>query len=217
MDKLQPPFSEKPRAMSQLSSTRPGSTPEPAKRRGSSISSPQGPWARRNSFLSRDMLLDENFSVYESHSIFTSNGYTKYSVISLRESQGFVFNQDLFASPYQQSRSLLTEKKYHKSRSPSVGSSVSPACSRRRHTSYNETRPTFLKGREEGDEAMEVDDEDEDDHQQGHDHDHEQEADTMESSSDDSDDYEDSTNNSVYRVKVTDIILDEEDTMIYPT
>lgn len=208
---LQVPFQEKRRAMS-LSGTRPEPITESTKRRQSSISSPLGPWARRNSFLSRDMLLDENYSVYESHSVFTSNGYTKYNVISLRESQGFVFNQDLFASPYQQSRSLQTEKKYHhKSRSPSSVESSS-VCTRRRHTSYNETRPTFLKGQTD---AMDVDAEQQDNDQaHGQDNEHEH---AMGSSSEDSDEYEDSTNNSIYRVKVTDIILDEKDTMIYPT
>lgn len=78
-------------------------------RRRSSFATTTSPWYRRNSFLSNSMIESEDFSVYELPNYF--NNCSSYNIISLRESQGFVFNQDLFASPYQQLKSLANEKK----------------------------------------------------------------------------------------------------------
>lgn len=84
--------------------------PMPSKnRRSSSFASTSSPWFRRNSSLSPAMIQSENFSVYESSSY--SYGGSRYNIISLKESQGFVFNQDLFASPFQQLRALVEEKR----------------------------------------------------------------------------------------------------------
>ncbi|KAG2735322.1 hypothetical protein G9P44_001536 [Scheffersomyces stipitis] len=113
------------------------SRPEPTivKRRNSSFSSTSSPWFRRNSFLSPSMIKNENFSVYEAPSYYSDAA--SYSIISLKECQGFVFNQDLFATPYQQSCSLANEKKIralsfssrtqsHGQRSRSKSKSVTP-------------------------------------------------------------------------------------------
>lgn len=62
------------------------------------------PFVRRNSFLSKSMIDDEEALVYEAHSYFSQD--KSYNIISLRESQGFIFNQDLFATPVQQLRSI---------------------------------------------------------------------------------------------------------------
>lgn len=63
---------------------------------------------RRSSFLSQNMTQNESFSVYDSYTF--TRGPASYHIISLKESQGFLFNQDLFASTYQQLRTLLREK-----------------------------------------------------------------------------------------------------------
>ncbi|ODV79620.1 uncharacterized protein CANTADRAFT_205702 [Suhomyces tanzawaensis NRRL Y-17324] len=148
---------------------------ESNKRRSSSFASTSSPWFRRNSFLSPLMIQNENFSVYDSPSFFSDNG--SYNIISLKECQGFIFNQDLFASPYQQLRSLANERKtralsFSKSRSRSNSRSQpkssaamtgkgcgSPA--QRRHTSYDFPRPVFLDSNTSLDNAV-IDDEDED-------------------------------------------------------
>ncbi|KAK6453929.1 protein whose overexpression suppresses the synthetic lethality of the hal3 sit4 double mutation [Scheffersomyces xylosifermentans] len=151
------------------------SRPEPTiiKRRNSSFASTSSPWFRRNSFLSPSMIKNENFSVYEAPSYYSDA--SSYSIISLKECQGFIFNQDLFATPYQQSRSLANEKKIRAlsfsksaSRSRSQSKSITPTnsvnCStinspqqpqqtpsqpqpqsQRRHTSYHSPRPNFLQ------------------------------------------------------------------------
>lgn len=87
------------------------------------------PWVHRNSFLLESMIDDENFSVYESRSFFSEGNY---NIISLRECQGFIFNQDLFALPYQQLRStehlICGEKRrlntFHDSRPPFIESDL---------------------------------------------------------------------------------------------
>lgn len=125
--------------------------PEPTiiKRKNSSFASTSSPWFRRNSFLSQSMIDDEESSVYELHSFFPDA--QPYNIISLRECQGFVFNQDLFATPYQQLRLLAREKRIRamsfsrsksKSRSNSASCSSSPKPTARRHT-LADVRPTF--------------------------------------------------------------------------
>lgn len=101
---------------------------EPAiRRRNSSFTSLSSPWFRRKSLLSPAMIQNENFSVYESPSYFTGSSY---NIISLKESQGFVFNQNLFASPYQQQKSQLNERRLshlRKERAKSNLESTSPS------------------------------------------------------------------------------------------
>lgn len=155
------------------------------KRRSSSFTSTSSPWFRRNSLLSPAMVQDENISVYDSPNYYSHS--SSYNIISLRECQGFIFNQDLFASPFQQQKSLANEKKMREmgqSKSPSnsaLGSrSASRSCSQsqassivntpsysrmaspksqqRRHTSYHDPRPSFLSVAADDDNAM-VDDE----------------------------------------------------------
>lgn len=134
-----------------------------SKRRSSSFVSSSSPWFRRNSFLSPTMIQNENFSVYEAPSYYSESA--SYNIISLRECQGFIFNQDLFASPYQQLRALANEKRYrtasfnsHTSRcktpsrsgrgSTSSDHHLCPSAdvkvNQRRHTSYLESRPSFF-------------------------------------------------------------------------
>ncbi|ODQ81513.1 hypothetical protein BABINDRAFT_6201 [Babjeviella inositovora NRRL Y-12698] len=71
--------------------------------RRSSFALPSSPWCRRNSFLSDSMIHDETHRVYDQRYYNPLSGRIemRYSV-SLDESQGFVWNQDLFASAYQQ-------------------------------------------------------------------------------------------------------------------
>jgi hypothetical protein len=75
-------------------------------RRSSSFASPSSPWARRRSFLSSSMIKDEKHMVYELHRGRVYSDTPVYS-ISLRESQGFTWNQDLFASQYQQQSAIV--------------------------------------------------------------------------------------------------------------
>lgn len=92
------------------------------------------------------MTENESFSVYDSYSF--TRGPGSYHIISLKESQGFLFNQDLFASTYQQLRTIMREKhirelaskKRSKSHSGALHwpSSVSRQLQKqpRRHTTY---------------------------------------------------------------------------------
>lgn len=120
--------------------------------RRSSFTNTSSPWFRRNSFLSSSMIHSENISVYESASYYSES--SGYSIISLKESQGFLFNQDLFASPFQQQRTLANERKIRsqsynqKSRSNSINSKSRSASFsdvklhiQRRHTSCDTTKP----------------------------------------------------------------------------
>ncbi|CDK24345.1 unnamed protein product [Kuraishia capsulata CBS 1993] len=109
------PFRASPDNAQSLSQRRTSGQIGLQKRRASSFTSASSPWARRRSFLSTSMMSNEKHSVYEmsSHyygaSSLRSVGGTSipcYSM-SLRESQGFIWNQDLFASQYQQARALL--------------------------------------------------------------------------------------------------------------
>lgn len=59
-------------------------------------------------YLSETMKNDEVPRFYESSSFFSDS---QYVIIALQSSQGFIFNQDLFASPYQQLRAILREKR----------------------------------------------------------------------------------------------------------
>ncbi|CAD1807981.1 hypothetical protein FOB58_001326 [Candida parapsilosis] len=151
--------------------------PEPTivKRRNSSFANTSSPWFRRNSFLSPAMIQDENFNVYESGTSFYSgmNGYaSNYSIISLRECQGFLFNQDLFATPYQQVRSQQANAKKYRSSSSSTrrtsgtGTGGGRKCRdgdyERRHTSYHPPRPQFDRSNV-SDHAIVDDDEDAED------------------------------------------------------
>lgn len=71
--------------------------------RRSSFASPSSPWQRRRRLLSRSMLMDELHLVYEIRQYDPRTGLmaTRY-LMALRCSQGFAWNQDLFASHYQQ-------------------------------------------------------------------------------------------------------------------
>ena len=78
------------------------------KQRRSSFKSLYSPMTRRGSFLSKSMLANESLQCYRlpNYRRFSSDGNDEnlpsYS-IALSESQGFLWNQDLFASSYQQS------------------------------------------------------------------------------------------------------------------
>lgn len=87
-----------------------GSSALPAlERRSSSFACPSSPWARRRSFLSSSMIQDEKHLVYELHGGRGFVDSPAYS-ISLRESQGFTWNQDLFASQYQQQSAIIYDE-----------------------------------------------------------------------------------------------------------
>ncbi|TID29982.1 hypothetical protein CANINC_001493 [Pichia inconspicua] len=75
------------------------------KRRKSSFNSIHSPYTRRRSFLSRSMLEAESLQCYKlpSYDSETEESIPSFS-ISLSESQGFIWNQDLFATSYQQAR-----------------------------------------------------------------------------------------------------------------
>jgi hypothetical protein len=127
------------------------------------------------------MIANEDFSVYESPSYYSQQ--SSFSVISLKESQGFIFNQDLFASPYQQLRSLANERRYRASfshprrlreASARSGSQTAKAVDKednecnpaelrlnrieRRHTSHQGQRPSFF-GHGTAEPAVESEDE----------------------------------------------------------
>ncbi|CAK9437587.1 uncharacterized protein LODBEIA_P19650 [Lodderomyces beijingensis] len=269
--------SKKSRSNSALktSSTSPRPEPTMIKRRNSSFANSSSPWFRRNSFLSPTMIQDENFNVYESHhGLYTSTAsggdslyISNYSIISLRECQGFLFNQDLFATPYQQVRSQANEKrmKANSRRNSSRGISLeSKRCgggsgAGRRHTSYHPQRPQFGTGlpTADNDKALvdgdEDEDEDQDEDEEMHDasedlshnnrrisdfsedameeeveEEEEEEDDEDEDDEDDDEDDDDDDdyremhayggdfNNRRYKVKVTDIVIDETDADIFP-
>lgn len=209
------------------------------------FTSASSPWFRRNSFLSRSMIDNENSSVYESHSFFP--GSSSYSIISLKECQGFLFNQDLFATPYQQLRSVAREKRFralsfsHKPKSKSRSNSSSTSCSsspaptkQRRHTSY-ESRPQFLFSSIRGgsaveDDLMDIDEYpdvllrdvvvDEYEEDLGNIHD-DAEEENAEGASEDEDSEDDTSGygfmSGHYNVRVTDILVGEGDTSYLPT
>lgn len=83
------------------------------KRRKSSLQSLYSPYTRRRSFLSRAMLENETLQCYKipTYSLLGSNdeNIPTFS-ISLSESQGFIWNQDLFASKLQQSEAGVDSK-----------------------------------------------------------------------------------------------------------
>lgn len=161
------------------------------------------------------MINSENISIYE-----PSNYYQEdYNIISLKESQGFIFNQDLFASPYQQLKSLANEKKL---RSLSFNHIKPKKFSTRRHTltSSNDFQSKFrsmidkelLKGNA-------IDDESDNDHNQNTSIDNGinkldsryqiTSADTVISDVEDSFNFDDYSS-SDYKVKVVEIVVDED-------
>lgn len=99
------------------------------------------PWYRRKLLLSETMIKDEIPSIYESHSFFPD--LSSYTIISLKQGQGFLFNQDLFATPYQQLRALANERKVAKVRAFSMSKAKKEKKeAQRRHTSH-ELRPVL--------------------------------------------------------------------------
>ncbi|QPG73053.1 hypothetical protein FOA43_000357 [Brettanomyces nanus] len=94
------------------------------KRRKSSFNSSDSPYARRRSFLSKSMLENDNFQTYElsyyatlSPASSSPSGSLRMAripsfSINLTESQGFIWNQDLFASSYQQARAGLNPNSF---------------------------------------------------------------------------------------------------------
>lgn len=212
------------------------------------FTSDSSPWFRRNSFLSQSMIDDENSSVYDSHSFFPDA--SSYNIISLKECQGFLFNQDLFATPYQQLRSVAREKRLralsfsHKLKSKSRSNSSSTSCSsspapakQRRHTSYD-PRPQFLISNIRGgsvveDDLMDIDEYPEalqrnvvvDEYEETVSGDNEgefgEDNDDAEDRSDEEEDSEEENSgygfmNGHYNVRVTDIIVNENDTSFLP-
>lgn len=117
-------------------------TPE-KQRRLLPFASVDSPWYRRKLLLSETMIKDEIPSIYESHSFFPD--LSSYTIISLKQGQGFLFNQDLFATPYQQLRALANERKVAKVRAYSMSKAKKDKKEKeaqRRHTSH-ELRPVL--------------------------------------------------------------------------
>lgn len=210
------------------------------KRRTSSFSNSSSPWARRNSFLSNAMIQSENISVYESSNYYVD--CSSYNIISLKECQGFIFNQDLFASPYQQQKTLANERRLramsfsnHRPRTKSNSRSNSSV---RRHTSFNLPKPTLEVSMLD---PNAIDDEEEEDVAPANDNDNDNGNDSIrqafdqfdnttidiELSSQDEDavgeeydeyegvDHSEEDSNGMYKVHVTEIIVNEGED-IYP-
>ncbi|KAH3661228.1 hypothetical protein OGAPHI_006635 [Ogataea philodendri] len=88
--------------------------PLTSRRRKSSFTTSSSPYARRRSFLSKAMLENDDFQIYELSSFSPSSCFISVDSpsraripsfsINLTQSQGFIWNQDLFASSYQQAR-----------------------------------------------------------------------------------------------------------------
>ncbi|RLV90566.1 hypothetical protein JA1_004496 [Spathaspora sp. JA1] len=225
----------------------PSPRPEPTmiKRRNSSFANTSSPWFRRNSFLSQSMIQNENCSVYESPTYYSDSA--SFSIISLRECQGFLFNQDLFATPYQQSRSLANERKYRSSFSSGASTTMSKHamsmknCSseeslqqrRRRVTSYHAPRPSVFSFGNTLDSSAIIDDSMEDDEDEGHEEETIPPYDDGDDDDDDDDgsemttaedfeeyeemnDYGGDSTNRRYRVRVTDILINEQERDIFP-
>ncbi|KAF3992277.1 hypothetical protein FT663_01204 [Candidozyma haemuli var. vulneris] len=186
------------------------------------------PCVRRGSVLSQTMIEDETPSIYESHSFFPDT--SSYTIISLKQGQGFIFNQDLFATPYQQSRALANERKIRAFSMSQARKNSSPKGkakeSQRRNTSY-ELRPQF-RGRASGkydsaieDDSMDVDmDSDKEEPEPGS----PEESDESDLDSvivdeyDDEDEDEEEGYMAGYsKVKVADIVVDPNDTSYLPT
>lgn len=92
-------------SISYMMNSQDGDGNSPKLERRSSFASPSSSFARRRSFLSPSMISNEKHTVYELHN---GMGYNTPSFsISLKESQGFSWNQDLFASQYQQQSSAV--------------------------------------------------------------------------------------------------------------
>ncbi|CAN3365022.1 hypothetical protein DICA3_F14818 [Diutina catenulata] len=160
------------------------------------------PWVRRNSFLSPSMIDSEQYSVYEARSFFADGSY---NIISLKECQGFVFNQDLFASPYQQSRSLANERIRGLSFSGCQKKHDFP----RRHTMYHTTRPVF-DGEADDDDDVIMDDVEPEVPEDAEGSDSEDD----DGYDDDSLDMDDDGFNDSYRVEVTDVVVGEKEDVV---
>lgn len=205
------------------------------KRRNSSFASTSSPWFRRNSFLSPSMIDSENYSVYECPNYFNDSSSNLYNIISLKEYQGFIFNQDLFASPYQQLKSLANERKYRtfsfnhskKSRSNSYSNLISNGSKiSRRHTSHLDSRPTFLSSNAKiNDLAIDDDDDDKNTNSKmeidilaADDFKTAQTEDAVVDEYDEFDDHTESPiSNNLYKVHVTEIMVNEDDDSIFPS
>ena len=198
----------------------------------SSFSSTEAPCFRRNSFLSRSMIDHEKASVYESFSFFHDT--PQQSIISLKECQGFIFNQNLFATPYQQLRSAAKEKRlralsFSKVKSRTTSETEVEKQKARRHTSH-ELKPHFQWGSIGSDVAveddlMEVDSgdqatkEDELKHNEEDElkHSEEDEEDLEDDNIDELDEYEEAEYGLFAVVEVTDILIDEKDQDYLPS
>ena len=180
----------------------------PTRRRHSHLT----PWVRRQSFLLATMIGDENYSVYELRSFFAEGNF---HILSLKECQGFVFNQDLFALPYQQLRSLATERIRTLSYSGSCAPKALPGRrgpQARRHTLYHERRPWLSDVA--GDDTDAADDFGKDDDidmrdRTGADDDSDEFDDDSDDDSDDG-----GFNDGRFRVDVTEVVVGEGDDVI---
>lgn len=183
----------------------------PPKQRNSSFSSQNSPWFRRNSFLSPSMIKSENYSIYESTNYFSDS--TSYNIILLKECQGFIFNQDLFASPYQQLKALANEKRF-RALSFSLSSANRKNPVSRRHTSHLDSRPA-LPFSQNNSSVFSIDTDDEIEI------DNEKTPANTEAVVDEYEEYEPvndyGTSNRMYKVHVAEIVVNEDDDSIFPS
>lgn len=160
------------------------------------------------------MINSENYSIYESTNYFSDS--TSYNIILLKECQGFMFNQDLFASPYQQLKSLANEKRFRAlSFSPASLNKATPV--NRRHTSHFESRPNFAGSLPENNScvfSIDTDDDIEIDNEKPA-------ANNDAAIVDEYEEYEPlsdyGSSNRMYKVHVAEIVVNEDDDSIFPS
>lgn len=161
------------------------------------------PYSKRKLFLSEDMLKNEDYHVYE---ISYWN-----TVLSLKESQGFIFNQDFFADPHQQQRCLENERARRKAMSK--GSKTDNTTKRENTSSTIENDGISTLNIDDNTHEHATDDEDTSDKQEEED----------ESDDESNNDYYDtdtvfgaSIHNRNCKVIARDIELNEDEADIYP-
>ncbi len=123
------------------------------KRRKSSFNTADSPYAIRKSFLSKSMLEDDDFQSYElsSYGLFGDRNFDSefsripsYS-INLTKSQGFIWNQDLFATSYQQRKAGLVPSSVESTPDPVKVIDIIVS-SDEEEDSHEERRPKEIKG-----------------------------------------------------------------------
>lgn len=167
------------------------------------------------------MIQSEDISIYETPNFM---GGSNHSIISLKEAQGFIFNQDLFASPYQQLQAAAKERRLRaasfsdQKRSFKAPNSLQQQGmdTRRRHTSYDNRRPVFVTSYSRMDHDEDDDEDDDvfmDTVEDGTDEDSDENLDEYDEVEDDT--HYGGSSGQRYKVHVTEIVVDN-DNSIFP-